>query len=140
MQIVARIAQFLLGIAFLAFGLNGFLHFLPSTLPQEDTAKAFLDVLVSTKYLLVVKVLEIIAGLLILSGRLAPLGLLILCPILVNIALYDLLMNPEGLAIALPLCVLAGFLLYHHREHFAPFFVVRHDHCTFMPTQDTDAA
>lgn len=131
------IAKILLGGGFVIFGLNGFLQFIPIPPPTSDKAKAFLEILVSSKFLAVVKVLEIVGGMMILSGRLAPLGLVILGPIIVSIFLYDLLMDPKGLPIIIFFAALAGYVGYKHKDVFGPFFNVRHDQCTFMPGGDS---
>ena len=123
-------AKVVLSLAFLVFGANGFLHFLPMP-PTNPKAEAFLGLLGSTGYLHVVKALELIGGALILGGRLAPLGLILLGPILVNIALYDLFFDPKGLPVVLVLGGLAVFVGVRHKEHFLPFFKPHHDHCTF---------
>jgi putative oxidoreductase len=131
MKIAGVIAKVLLGFAFLVFGANYFGHFLPTPSPEGEWAKHFMAGLVNTPYLTTVKILEIIGGGMILSGRLAPLGLLILGPILINILLYDAFMDPKGLPVAIVLSVLAILVGYKHKDYFAPFFKVRHDHCTF---------
>jgi putative oxidoreductase len=131
MKIAVVIAKFLLGLAFIVLGANHFVHFIPQPPLESDTSKAFLGVLMSTGYMNVVKILEILGGAMILSGRLAPLGLLILGPILVNIFLYDALMDPKGLPVVIVLMGLAVLIGYRHKDYFAPFFQVRADHCTF---------
>ena len=130
-RIPVVIAKVLLGTAFIVFGANGFLHFLPLPPPASASATQFLGLLESTGYLKVVKALEIVGGGLILGGRLAPLGLLILGPILVNIALYDVFMDPKGLPLVIVLGALALLIGYRHKEHFTPFARVHRDHCTF---------
>ncbi len=124
-------AKVILGVGFLVFGANGFLHFLPVLPLASASAQSFLGTLDSTGYLKVVKALEMLAGALLIGGRLAPLALLILGPIVINILLYDLFMDPKGLPIAGFFGALILFLAYRHKEHFAPFFVVRPEHCTF---------
>ena len=125
------LAKVILSVSFIVFGANGFLHFLPLPPPESQSARSFLGVLMSTGYFSVVKALEILGGALVLSGRLAPLGLLILGPILVNIALYDLLMDPKGLPLVIVLGALALFIAFRHKEHFAPFLRPQREHCTF---------
>jgi putative oxidoreductase len=132
------LAKILLGGAFLVFGLNGFLKFLPVPLPSDPNAQAFLQSLMASKFMYVVKGLEVVGGMMILSGRLAPLGLLILGPIIVCIFLYDLLMDPKGLPLILVLMGLAGFVGYKHKDLFSQFFVVRHDQCTFVPEKTAE--
>ncbi|WP_309722479.1 hypothetical protein [Armatimonas sp.] len=124
-------AKVILGVGFLVFGANGFLHFLPLPPPADASAQSFLGTLDSTGYMKVVKALEMIGGGLILGGRLAPLGLLILGSIVINILLYDLFMDPKGLPIGGFFGVLIVFLAYRHKEHFAPFLKPRREHCTF---------
>ena len=124
-------AKVLLGVSFLVLGANGFGHFLPMQPPPSQSGQSFLGVLESTGYLKVVNVLEMMAGGLLIGGRLAPLALLILGPIVINILLYDLLMNPQALPLAGFFGLLIMFLAYRHREHFAPFFKPRREHCTF---------
>lgn len=118
MKHATLVARILLGLVFLVFGLNFFLKFLPIP-PAEGRAAAFMGALFTSGYLAVVKVLEILGGALTISGRFTPLGLLILGPIVVNIALYDLYLakafNPAGALVA----VLSLFLLVAYRRNFA---------------------
>jgi hypothetical protein len=68
--------------------------------------------LVQSHYFLVVGTLQFIGGF-------VPLGLLVLCPILVNIALFHVFLNPPGSQMAIVVSVLAAFLLWAHRDRFA---------------------
>jgi uncharacterized membrane protein YphA (DoxX/SURF4 family) len=117
------VARVLLGVPFVVFGLNYFLHFTDT--PQlPENAQAFISILMKSGYLTVVKVLEIVGGVLVLSGRLVPLGLVILTPVAVNIALFDVLLACQpGLGeIFTALCV---FLVWAYRSHFAGVFALR---------------
>jgi len=69
-------------------------------------------------------VLEIAGGALVLSGRMAPLGLVILTPVAVNIALFDLLLVGKP-AFGVLLAALCAFLVWAYRGHFAPVFTTR---------------
>jgi putative oxidoreductase len=90
----ARIA---LGIGFLVFGLDGFLHLIPIP-PARPAAARFIGALIETGYLFqLVKAVEVICGLLLLSNRLLPLALTLLAPLLVGITSIHLFLNPEGL-------------------------------------------
>jgi hypothetical protein len=105
MKITIGIARFLLGLIFLTFGLNGFLHFLPASLPS-GTAGQFVGALFVSHYLVVVFLLQLIAAVLLLINRYVPLALTLLAPIIVNILLFHLLMALNGLPLALVVTVL----------------------------------
>ena len=105
MKVTPVIARFLLGIIFLVFGLNGFLHFIPSS-PPSGTAGQFVGALFVSHYLVPIFLLQIISALLLLVNRYVPLALTLLAPIIVNILLIHILMLPSGLALALVVTVL----------------------------------
>ena len=105
MKIVIVIARFLLGLIFLVFGLNGFLHFIPASLPS-GTAGQFVGALFVSNYLVVVFLFQLISAVLLLINRYVPLALTLLAPIIVNILLFHLLMAPTGLSLAIVVAVL----------------------------------
>src|SRR5258707_14796810 len=99
MKILTNISRFLLGLIFLVFGLNGFLHFIPMP-PPSGVAGRVLGAMFVSNYLLVISGLQVISGALLLINRYVPLALTILGPIIVNILLFHGLMNPAGLGLA----------------------------------------
>src|ERR1700737_4133463 len=105
MKIITVIARFLLGLIFLVFGLNGFLHFIPSSLPS-GTPGQFIGALFVSNYLVVVFLLQLISAVLLLVNRYVPLALTLLAPIIVNILLFHILMAPSGLALAIVVTML----------------------------------
>ena len=60
-----------------------------------------------------------LCGVLLLLGRKVPLGLTLLGPVIVNILCFHVLMAPAGLPMAIVVSLLALFLLWRYREHFA---------------------
>jgi putative oxidoreductase len=106
MKIAARIARYLLGIIFLIFGLNGFLHFIPMGPPPTGTAAQFFTVLTVSHYLAFVFGLQVIVAVLLLINRYVPLALALIAPVIVNILLFHSLMAPAGLPLALLVTVL----------------------------------
>ena len=67
MKIVTLIARVLLGLIFVVFGLNGFLHFIPMPPPPPDSpAMHFFTAVSTTGYMKVVSCLQILGGLLLL--------------------------------------------------------------------------
>jgi putative oxidoreductase len=88
MKILTHISRFLLGLIFLIFGLNGFLHFIPMP-PPSGVAGQFLGSMFVTKYLLFVFAIQLIGGVLLLINRYVPIALTILGPIIVNILFVE---------------------------------------------------
>ncbi|MCE3008451.1 MAG: hypothetical protein LW884_08935 [Bacteroidetes bacterium] len=100
MKYVQLVLQILLGAAFVVFGLNFFLDFMPKP-EMNKMASDFFAVMVGSGYMGVVKVLEILGGLLLLSGRFSAAGLVVLTPIIVNIVLFHVYIQQDGLEMAL---------------------------------------
>jgi len=96
MKLVSTIARYLLGVMFTVFGLNGFLQFLPMT-PMPPLAGQFIGVLVASNYLIPIFLLQLACGLLFLINRYVPLALTLIGPIIFNILLFHVLMNPSGI-------------------------------------------
>ena len=126
MKIITHISRFLLGLIFLLFGLNGFLHFIPMP-PPSGVAGQFLGAMFVSKYLLAVSGLQVISGALLLINRYVPLALTILGPIIVNILLFHGLMNPAGLGLAVFVTILWGVVFLTVRSAFAGIFQARVD-------------
>jgi len=88
MKKLSTIAALLLGLAFVVFGLNFWLHFLPPppALPEGSPAKGFIGAMYGSGYLALIKALEIIGGILLIVPRTRVWGLLLVGAILFNIA------------------------------------------------------
>jgi uncharacterized membrane protein YphA (DoxX/SURF4 family) len=113
------IARLLLGAAFFVFGLNGFLHFLPQPAGSGPSAQ-FGAALAATGYMFpLIKGTEVVTGILLLSGRLVPLALLMLAPVVVNILAFHAFLAPSGLPLPLVLAALGIYLAYAYRDAFA---------------------
>lgn len=105
MRVASTIARYLLALIFLVFGLNGFLHFIPTPLPP-GIAGQFLGILVNSHYLAVISLLEVLAAVFLITNRYVALGLTLLGPIAINILLYHALMDHSGLPVAVVVCLL----------------------------------
>jgi uncharacterized membrane protein YphA (DoxX/SURF4 family) len=117
--VVARVP---LGLVFAVFGSNAFLHFIPMP-PMQGQAGAFIGALISSGYIYVIALLQVVGGLLLLIGaRFVPLGLTLLGPVIVNIMLYHIFLDQSGLAMACIISILALFLLWIYRYKFPAIF------------------
>src|SRR3954469_24281307 len=96
MKVATIIIRSLLGLAFLVFGLNAFLRFLPMPPPPQNMAGDFIKVFMGSGYVYMVGFFQALAGLLLLVGKFVPLSLTILGAIIVNILTFHALMAPEG--------------------------------------------
>ena len=121
MRIVTMIARFLLALIFIVFGLNGFLHFIDMGPMPTGLAGQFMGALIQSHYFWVVAALQVIGGLLLLVKRYVPLGLVLLGPVIVNILLYHIFLNPAGMLMAIVVTVLWLIVFYDKRQHFLSF-------------------
>jgi putative oxidoreductase len=121
MKIAVLVARILLGLTFLVFGLNGFLNFLHMPMPPGPAGQ-YMGVLFMSHYLHVVFLLEVIGGVLLLSGQFIPLGLVLLGPVLFNILLFHTFLFPAGFPPALFATVLWFIVFYGVRKAFAGIF------------------
>lgn len=126
MKIVTLIARILLGLGFLVFGLNAFLHFIPgSTTPPPGIAGQFMQAMVASHYAEVVAVFQIVAGVLLLLNLYVPLALVLLGPVLVNILLFHLLMMPSTILPGVVFTLLWLVVFAAHRLAFAGIFAAK---------------
>jgi putative oxidoreductase len=99
MKIVSTVARLLLGLIFLVFGLNFYLHFIPMA-PPTGLLGQFFGALFISHYIHVVAVFQVVPGILLLINRYVPLAMAVLLPVIFNIDLTHLLMAPSGLPLA----------------------------------------
>jgi hypothetical protein len=124
MRIVSVIARYLMGVIFLVFGLNGFLHFIPLP-PPSGVAGQFMGALFVSHFLWVIFAFQVIPGVLLLVNRYVPLALAVLAPVIVNILCFHALMAPSGLPLALVVAVLWVLIFVEVRSAFAGLFQSR---------------
>lgn len=125
MKIVTLIARLLLGLAFVVFGLNGFLNFLNMGPMPTGLAGQFMGALFMSHYYWAIAAIQVLGGVLLLVNRFVPLGLVLLGPVIVNILLYHLFLNPAGIAMAIVVTILWFIVFYRDRQYFSGIFVQR---------------
>lgn len=119
MDKLCLIARILLGLMFFVFGLNGFLNFIPM---PEDQPQAVMDffagISVGGFFLPFLKLTETVCGLLLLINRFVPLALTVLAPVVLNIVLFHVFLDPAGGAVGYLALVLGVFLAWCYRDSY----------------------
>jgi putative oxidoreductase len=121
MKIAVLVARILLGLVFLVFGLNGFLNFLHAPIPPGPAGQ-YLALLGPTFYMQFVCLVQIVGGVLLLSGQFIPLALILLGPVIVNILLFHISLQPAGLPPGLLAAVLWFIIFFGVRRAFTGIF------------------
>jgi uncharacterized membrane protein YphA (DoxX/SURF4 family) len=117
-RIATLVVRTLLGLAFVVFGLNFFFQFMPMP-PMSGPPANFMGALFATGYMFpLIKGVEVLAGLMLLTGRFVPLGLLLLSPIVVNIAAFHVFLTPGEIGMSAALVAMLAFLGYAYRGSF----------------------
>jgi len=119
MKIATLICRILLGLAFVLFGAFPFLTFLPQPPPPPGLAGDYVKVFVASHYAQVIGTMQLLSGLMLLSGKFVPLGLTILGAILFNIWAFHLLMEPAGIVPGAVATLLWALVVWQYRERFA---------------------
>ena len=119
MKIFGIIVRVLLGAAFVFFGLNIFFQFFKPPSQPSGLAADFAGALMKSHYMYVVGALQVLGGFLLLIGRFVPLGLTLLGPVVVNILLFHIFLEPKGLPMAIVFAVLTLIVLWNYRAAFA---------------------
>jgi uncharacterized membrane protein YphA (DoxX/SURF4 family) len=125
MKYVTMIARYLLGLMFLVFGSNMFLHFIPMGQMPAGLAGQFTTDLFASHYFYVVGAIMVVSGILFLVNRFVGLGLTLLGPVLFNILLFHLLMNPGGIGMGAFATLLWALVAWEHRIVFERLFAAR---------------
>jgi hypothetical protein len=112
----------LLGLCFFVCGLNGFLDFIPPPAdPGPDDAMNFAMALMRAGYFFpMLKGLETLAGLMLLTKRYVPLALVLLAPILVNILSFHYFLAGSGVLFSVVLIAFALHIAWTYRAAFRP--------------------
>ena len=116
MNIALKILTLLFAAFWLVFGLNGLFHFFPIPAPAAESAY-FMAALEKSGYVMPLTYgAEIIGGLMLLTSKTRFSGLLLLSPVTLNILLYDIFLNPSGLAIGGIIAVIHALILWQYRN------------------------
>ena len=114
--------RIVIGALLLMSGLNKFFNFMP-TPEMTESAGLFMMALGETGYIFpVIAIIEIVVAGLLISGKMVPFALVILAPIMVNIALLHIVLDPAGMGMALFLIATTGWFAWNRKESFVGLF------------------
>ena len=122
MKIASIFARYLLGLIFTVFGLNGFLNFIHPPPPANPVAIQFLVSVSESHFAAFFFSVQVLGGLLLLSGYFVPLALTVLAAELYNILAFHLTLAPASIAPALVASVLWVLVFLQYRESFKGIF------------------
>ena len=118
MKIVSIIARYLLGLIFTVFGLNGFLNFIHQPPPTNPLAIQFFIAISSSHFAAFFFAVQLIGGLLLLSGYFVPLALTLLAAEIYNILAFHLTLAPASILPALVASVLWVLVFLQYSRSF----------------------
>jgi len=121
-KIAATIARYLLGIIFLVFGSNMFLHFIPTPPMPPGPMADFSSALNTSHYILALGFFQVAPAILLLINRYVPLALTVLAGMIINIDLTHITMAPSGLPMAAVVSLLWLLVFLRVRSNFAGIF------------------
>jgi putative oxidoreductase len=126
MKIAVVITRTLMGLGFVVFGANIIHPFLPQPpVPAGSPTAQFMAVMGPTHWMALVGWVQLVGGLLLLYGGTAPLGLVMLGPVLVNILAFHICMQGgKGVVPGAAFSVIEIFLVYAYRRYFSSLFTV----------------
>ena len=125
MKTASVFARYLLGLIFTVFGLNGFLNFIHQPPPANPLAMQFFVAVSTSHFAAFFFAMQVLGGLLLLSGYFVPLALTVLAAELYNILAFHLTLAPATIAPALVAAVLWVLVFLQYRESFKGIFTVK---------------
>ena len=125
MKVTATAARYLLGLIFTVLGLNGFFNFIHQPPPANPLAMQFLVAVSASHFAAFFFAVQVLGGLLLLSGVFVPLALTLLAAELYNILAFHLTLDLVSIPPALVACVLWVLVFLRYRESFRGIFRVK---------------
>ncbi len=93
---------------------------------MTGNAKTFMDGMMAAGYLLpLIKITELVCGILLLIGIFAPLATVIIFPISLNILCYHAFVGHDDMIMAIFIVAANLFLAYAYREKYKPMLTMK---------------
>ena len=124
MKTATIILRILLGLLYLIFGLDYFLHFIPYQPEHTGAAAALKNGLMATGYIYpMMKTIQVVGGLSLIINRYAPFAAVVVFPISLNVFLFHTILVPSGWLMGVLLLGPNLFLGYAYRNYYKGLFV-----------------
>ncbi len=118
---VFKILRWLLGIFMVVIGLNKFLMYIEIPNPPGDGG-TLMDIYITSGFLRLVGVLEMLGGLMLIANKFIPVGLTLITAIMFNATIFHVLHDPGGIGPALICLLMSVALVLGTKERFSKFF------------------
>ena len=115
---VFMVVRILLGLFVLVFGANKLYAFLPAPEGMSEAAGAYFGALVSSKTIILVGIVEVVAGLALIFNKYGALLSIILMSVSVNAVLYHAVLDPGNIVPAIALLVLNVLVLVGYKDKY----------------------
>jgi putative oxidoreductase len=129
MKIAMIIVRTLMGLLFL-FGAVAYFLMMMGLFPAPEMngpVKTFNEGLAASGYFFILlKITELVCGLLLVTGRFVPLALVVLSPIIINILMVHIFLDRSGLPVAIFVVLANLFLAYCYRDAFRPLLTSKY--------------
>lgn len=125
MKIASIVARYLLGLMFTVFGLNGFLNFIHQPPPTNPLAMQFFVAISASHFASFFFAIQLIGGLMLLTGFFVPLALTLLAAEIYNILAFHLTLAPESIPPALVAAVLWILVFLQYRKSFTQILAAK---------------
>ncbi|MEO6523095.1 MAG: DoxX family protein [Mucilaginibacter sp.] len=124
MKIAYIIVRSLLGLMLLVGSVSYFYmvaaHKMPA--PPPGAATTYMAGISLANIMNIVKFIELVCGILFITGRFNALAAIIIFPILINIALFHGYIEPSGVPVSIALIIADLFIAYYYRDKYKPLF------------------
>lgn len=121
MKIAVIIVRVLLAAMYLFASVSYFIKYMPEQPKMTTEQMTFMSGVMAAVYLMpLIKITELVGGILLLFGRTAPLGALIIFPVTLNIFLYHAYLGPKDLPMVGVMLIFNLFLFYAYRQKYLP--------------------
>ncbi len=125
-RFIPAILRTLMGLGFTAFGVIGLFNLMPPPKTLPPGVSEFMGGLKASGYFLPLLFgTQLLVGILLLLNLFVPLALVLIMPVLVNIILYHIFLDPSGIVPGAILMVLDLYLAWVYRDAYRPLLTMR---------------